>query len=117
MLDEYKYLTSDANEFVSSVAIEARRNLGVSFESSLLWIANRDIINNGMHWHHESEKKYSYLSLTATYTVDFKNFQVYLGKMNRAYKFWTVLNMYGLDSVKSMLKSKLSTAQSLSSQM
>ena len=88
---------------VDSFSIEASKYFEVSYESSILWSKNRDRIYEGMHWSTEWEQKFQYLSDKHTYTVDFKNFQVYLGKMNRAYKFWFVLNMYGTNAMKNKM--------------
>ena len=77
MLDEYKYLTQISSD---SVSVEASQNLGLSYESSLLWVKNKERIENGMHLELKSEQKFGYLSQKEKYSIDYKNFQVYLGK-------------------------------------
>ena len=113
LLTDYKFLTSDPNDYISSVIVDARRNFGTSFESNIMWCKNRTKIYEGMHWTTQGENKFQYLSQKDTYTIDFKDYQVYLGKMNRAYKFWTVFNMYGMDAIRQQLQDKVKAAQSL----
>jgi len=106
-LEEYKYLGEDPTDVIDSLAVEASKYMQTSFESSLLWAKNRTRIYEGMHWwEYECEKKFNYLNDKNTYTVDFKNYTIYLGKTNKAYKFWFVINMMGIQGVEDMLRKR-----------
>jgi hypothetical protein len=102
ILEEFQFLTDIDCD---SLIIEASHHFEVSYESSLMWVKNRTRIQEGMDL--SKQIQFQYLKSNEAYTVDFKNYQVYLGKMNRAYKFWFVFNMKGVDAVKQELRDKL----------
>ncbi|CAI2371955.1 unnamed protein product [Moneuplotes crassus] len=105
MLDEYKYLTKVSSD---SLIIEGSKHLETSFESSLMWVKNRERIENGMHLEAKITRKFGILFKSDKYSVDYKNYQVYLGKMNRAYKVWFAVNMHGLDGLKEKIRNSIS---------
>lgn len=100
ILDEFRHLTQVDCD---SLAIEASRHFEMSYEGSLLWAKDRDRIKRGMNLSWFGEKKYQYASTSDSHIIDFKNYHVYLSKMNRAYKLWFTFNMYGLDELKKVL--------------
>jgi len=106
---EYRHLL-DGVELVDSFCTDAHKWLLTAFDASLLWVRDATALPDALSITPE------YLRNTATDSgavVDYRDWQVSLGRRFRALKLWTVLHTHGLDGLRTHIRGHIALAAEL----
>ena len=102
----------DGVELVDSFCTDAHKWLLTAFDASLLWVRDATALPDALSITPE------YLRNSATDSgavVDYRDWQVPLGRRFRALKLWTVIHGYGLDGLRAHLRGHVALAAELES--
>ncbi|QFZ22507.1 pyridoxal phosphate-dependent decarboxylase family protein [Saccharothrix syringae] len=102
----------DGVERADSLTVNAHKWMLTAFDLSLFWTAHPDVLVDALAILPE------YLRNTATESgavVDYRDWQVPLGRRFRALKLWSVLRWYGLSGVRAHLRRHVALAELLES--
>ncbi|KAL1965459.1 hypothetical protein VTN77DRAFT_5715 [Rasamsonia byssochlamydoides] len=99
--DEYQYIAKNFAEGVDSFNMNMHKWLLVNFDASCLFVRNRFDLTNA-------------LDITPTYlrnpysdqgtVIDYRNWQISLGRRFRSLKIWFVMRSYGLNGMKAYVR-------------
>jgi aromatic-L-amino-acid decarboxylase len=106
---EYRHLL-DGVELVDSFCTDAHKWLLTAFDASLLWVRDATALPDALSITPE------YLRNTATDSgavVDYRDWQVSLGRRFRALKLWAVLHTHGLDGLRTHIRGHIALAAEL----
>ncbi|KAH8689886.1 putative aromatic-L-amino-acid decarboxylase [Talaromyces proteolyticus] len=103
--DEYQHIAQNFAEGVDSFNMNMHKWLMVNFDASCLWVRNRTDLTNA-------------LDITPTYlrnpyselgtVIDYRNWQISLGRRFRSLKIWFVMRTYGLNGLKAHVRNGIS---------
>jgi aromatic-L-amino-acid decarboxylase len=97
-------------EWVDSYCTDAHKWLLTGFDATLFWVADRAALTGALSILPE------YLRNAATdagTVVDFRDWQIPLGRRFRALKLWFVLRWYGAEGLRAHIRSSVALAQEL----
>jgi aromatic-L-amino-acid decarboxylase len=100
----------DGVELVDSFCTDAHKWLLTAFDASLLWVRDATALPDALSITPE------YLRNTATDSgavVDYRDWQVSLGRRFRALKLWAVLHTHGLDGLRTHIRGHIALAAEL----
>jgi aromatic-L-amino-acid decarboxylase len=100
----------DGVERADSFCTDAHKWLGTAFDASLLWVRDARALPDALSISPE------YLRNAASDSgavVDYRDWQVPLGRRFRALKLWSVLSGYGLDGLRAHLRGHIALAAEL----
>jgi aromatic-L-amino-acid/L-tryptophan decarboxylase len=106
---EYRHLL-DGVELVDSFCTDAHKWLLTAFDASLLWVRDATALPDALSITPE------YLRNTATDSgavVDYRDWQVSLGRRFRALKLWAVLHTHGLEGLRTHIRGHIALAAEL----
>ncbi|CRG88687.1 aromatic-L-amino-acid decarboxylase [Talaromyces islandicus] len=99
--DEYQHIAQDFAEGIDSFNMNMHKWLLVNFDASCLFVRNRTDLTNA-------------LDITPTYlrnpysetgsVIDYRNWQISLGRRFRSLKIWFVMRSYGLTGMKAFIR-------------
>uniref|UniRef100_UPI001FE80B67 pyridoxal phosphate-dependent decarboxylase family protein n=1 Tax=Pseudonocardia pini TaxID=2758030 RepID=UPI001FE80B67 len=104
----------DGAELADSVCTDAHKWLGTAFDASFLWVRAGDALPAALSITPE------YLRNSATDSgevVDYRDWQVPLGRRFRALKLWAVLQGMGLDGLRGMIRTHVALAENLAARV
>ena len=104
----------DGAERADSVCTDAHKWLGTAFDASFLWTRHPTALPDALSITPE------YLRNSATDSgevVDYRDWQVPLGRRFRALKLWAVLQGMGLDGLRAMIRSHVALAADLAARI
>ncbi len=97
---EYRYL-NDGLEYADSYAVNAHKWMRTGTPCDVLWVADREALTGAM----STAPSYLYNAATAAgRVVDFKDWQIPLGRPMRALKLWYVLRAHGLHGLREAVR-------------
>lgn len=102
----------DGVDLTDSFCTDAHKWLLTAFDASLLWVRDAAALPSALSITPE------YLRDTASESgrvVDYRDWQVPLGRRFRALKLWTVLHAFGLEGLRSHLREHIELATDLAS--
>jgi aromatic-L-amino-acid decarboxylase len=105
--EEYRWVLDGAEE-CDSICINAHKWLFTNFDCDLFWVADRTALTSSLGVMPE------YLRNQATETggvIDYRDWQIPLGRRFRALKLWFVLRHYGLDGLADLVREHIAMAQ------
>jgi aromatic-L-amino-acid/L-tryptophan decarboxylase len=111
LLPEHRGLL-DGVDRADSFCTNPHKWLATAFDASLLWVRDREALPAALSVTPE------YLRNAASDTgtvVDYRDWQVPLGRRFRALKLWTVLSGYGLDGLRAHVREHIALAAELAS--
>lgn len=97
-------------ERVNSYVTNPHKWMGIQFDCSLLWVTNPDALTAALSIEPE------YLRSThkdAGSVIDYRDWQVQLGRRFRALKMWTTLRLEGVEAMRAMICHHVDMAQEL----
>ena len=98
----------DGLELADSYAFNPHKWMGVNFDCSVLWVADRTALIGAMSILPE------YLRNPATETgavIDYRDWHLQLGRRFRALKLWFVMRWYGLEGLRAVVRQHVTLAQ------
>jgi aromatic-L-amino-acid/L-tryptophan decarboxylase len=107
---ELRWLNDGVAEFVDSYATNPHKWLLTNFDCTVMWVADRAPLIGALAIHPE------FLRNAATASgavVDYRDWQVSLGRRFRALKLWAVLRWYGASGLRAHIRTGLAQAASL----
>lgn len=102
----------DGVEYVDSYATNPHKWLLTNFDCTVMWVADRTPLIGALAIHPE------FLRNTATSSgavVDYRDWQVSLGRRFRALKLWSVLRWYGAEGLRAHIRAGVAQAAELAS--
>jgi aromatic-L-amino-acid decarboxylase len=105
--EEYRWVL-DGAELCDSICINAHKWLFTNFDCDLFWVADRTALTSALSIMPE------YLRNQATEAggvIDYRDWQIPLGRRFRALKLWFVLRHYGLDGLGALVRDHVAMAQ------
>ena len=109
---ELRWLNDGVAEYVDSYATNPHKWLLTNFDCTVMWVADRTPLIGALAIHPE------FLRNTATSSgavVDYRDWQVSLGRRFRALKLWAVLRWYGAAGLREHIQKGLAQAAELAS--
>jgi len=106
---EFRHL-ADGMDRADSLCLNPHKWLLTNFDCDLFWTADRDAITAALSLTPE------YLRNEATdagAVIDYRDWQIPLGRSFRALKLWFVLRHYGLEGLRSYIRNHVALAESL----
>jgi aromatic-L-amino-acid decarboxylase len=107
---ELRWLNDGVAEYVDSYATNQHKWLLTNFDCTLMWVADRGPLIGALAIHPE------FLRNAATASgavVDYRDWQVSLGRRFRALKLWAVLRWYGAEGLRAHIRTGLTQAAEL----
>ncbi|XP_062019397.1 phenylacetaldehyde synthase isoform X1 [Rosa rugosa] len=104
---EYRHYI-DGVEKADSFNMNAHKWFLTNFDCSVLWIKDRNALVQALSTNPEFLKN---KSSEANMVVDYKDWQVPLGRRFRSLKLWMVLRLYGLESLQSYIRNHINLAK------
>ncbi|KAH0916935.1 hypothetical protein HID58_024595 [Brassica napus] len=92
-------------ETADSFDMNAHKWLLTNFECSLLWVKDQSALTEALSTNPE------YLKNKANLVVDYKDWQIPLGRRFRSLKLWMVLRLYGAENLKSYIRNHIKLAK------
>ena len=109
LCEEFRFVTVGA-EHADSWCFNPHKWMPVNFDCDVLWIADRAELVRALSVLPE------YLRNTATESgkvIDYRDWQIPLGRRFRALKLWFVLRSFGIEALAAMVRGHVAMAQSL----
>lgn len=107
---ELRWLNDGVAEYADSYATNPHKWLLTNFDCTVMWVADRKPLTGALAIHPE------YLRNAATSSgavVDYRDWQVSLGRRFRALKLWAVLRWYGAEGLREHIRTGLAQATDL----
>ncbi|CAN7047450.1 hypothetical protein BRARA_G00044 [Brassica rapa] len=98
----------DGVETADSFDMNAHKWLLTNFECSLLWVKDQSALTEALSTNPEYLKN---KASQANLVVDYKDWQIPLGRRFRALKLWMVLRLYGAENLKSYIRNHIKLAK------
>ena len=108
--DELRWINDGVAEFADSYVTDPHKWLLTNFDCTVLWVADRAPLIDALSVVPE------YLRNTASESgevIDYRDWQVPLGRRFRALKLWAVLRWYGADGLREHIRSGVAMAGEL----
>ncbi|CAN7126108.1 unnamed protein product [Brassica rapa subsp. narinosa] len=100
----------DGVETADSFNMNAHKWFLTNFDCSLLWVKDRYALTEALSTNPEFLKN---KASQANLVVDYKDWQIPLGRRFRSLKLWMVLRLYGAETLKSYIKNHIKLAKDL----
>ncbi|KAJ0239147.1 hypothetical protein HA466_0236510 [Hirschfeldia incana] len=97
----------DGVETADSFNMNAHKWLLTNFDCSLLWVKDQYALTEALSTNPE------FLKNKANLVVDYKDWQIPLGRRFRSLKLWMVLRLYGAETLKSYIRNHIKLAKDL----
>ena len=107
---EYRFLW-DGIEFADSIVVNPHKWLFTPIDCSVLYTNRPDMLRQTFSLVPE------YLKTTDTAEVNYMDYGLQLGRRFRALKLWMVMEHYGLDRLRSVIREQIGLAQRLSDEL
>ncbi|KAK8951502.1 Tyrosine decarboxylase 1 [Platanthera zijinensis] len=104
---EYRYYI-DGVEEADSFGMNAHKWLLTNFDCSLLWVKNRSALIQSLSTNPEFLKN---KASQENRVIDFKDWQIPLGRRFRSLKLWMVMRMYGQENLQNYIRNHISLAK------
>ncbi|XP_057965229.1 tyrosine decarboxylase 2 isoform X1 [Malania oleifera] len=104
---EYRHYI-DGVEEADSFNINAHKWFLTNFDCSVLWIKDRNSLTQSLSTNPEYLKN---KASQENMVVDFKDWQIPLGRRFRSLKLWMVLRLYGLENLQSYIRNHIELAR------
>jgi aromatic-L-amino-acid decarboxylase len=107
---ELRWVNDGVAEYVDSYATNPHKWLLTNFDCTVLWVADRSPLIGALTIHPE------FLRNAATATgavIDYRDWQIPLGRRFRALKLWSVLRWYGAEGLREHIRTGLAQATEL----
>ncbi|KAJ6833589.1 tyrosine decarboxylase 1 [Iris pallida] len=104
---EYRHCI-DGVEEADSFGMNAHKWFLTNFDCSVLWVKERSALIQSLSTNPEFLKNKASQENTV---VDFKDWQIPLGRRFRSLKLWMVLRLYGLENLQSYIRNHIKLAQ------
>ncbi|KAK2986346.1 hypothetical protein RJ640_026610 [Escallonia rubra] len=104
---EYRHYI-DGVEEADSFNMNAHKWLLTNFDCSALWVKDRSALIQALSTNPEFLKN---KASQANMVVDYKDWQIPLGRRFRSLKLWMVLRLYGLDNLQSYIRNHIALAK------
>ncbi|KAF3485661.1 hypothetical protein F2Q69_00052003 [Brassica cretica] len=98
----------DGVETADSFDMNAHKWLLTNFECSLLWVKDQSALTEALSTNPEYLKN---KASQANLVVDYKDWQIPLGRRFRSLKLWMVLRLYGAENLKSYIRNHIKLAK------
>ena len=98
----------DAVERCDSVCVNAHKWLFTNFDCDLFWVADRTALTRAMGIMPEYLRNQS---TESGEVIDYRDWQIPLGRRFRALKLWFVLRYYGLEGLRTLIREHVAMAQ------
>ncbi|XP_006299006.2 tyrosine decarboxylase 1 [Capsella rubella] len=98
----------DGVETAASFSMNAHKWLLTNFDCSLLWVKDQDSLTEALSTNPEFLKN---KASQANLVVDYKDWQIPLGRRFRSLKLWMVLRLYGTENLKSYIRNHIKLAK------
>ncbi|XP_052186336.1 phenylacetaldehyde synthase isoform X2 [Diospyros lotus] len=98
----------DGVEEADSFNMNAHKWLLTNFDCSLLWVKDRNALIRSLSTNPEFLKN---KASEANLVVDYKDWQIPLGRRFRSLKLWMVLRLYGLENLQSYIRNHIKLAK------
>lgn len=102
---------NDGVERADSYVTNAHKWMGVNFDCSLFWVRDRAALTDAL----SIQPAYLRSAAAASGAIDYRDWQIPLGRRFRALKLWFVLRLHGVDAIADMIRGHLSMAAELDS--
>uniref|UniRef100_J3MKD2 Tyrosine decarboxylase n=1 Tax=Oryza brachyantha TaxID=4533 RepID=J3MKD2_ORYBR len=106
---EYRHHLNGVEE-ADSFNMNAHKWFLTNFDCSLLWVKDRSFLIQSLSTNPEFLKNKVKASQSSS-VVDFKDWQIPLGRRFRSLKLWMVLRLYGVDNLQSYIRKHIHLAQ------
>ncbi|KAF8090318.1 hypothetical protein N665_0479s0022 [Sinapis alba] len=100
----------DGVETADSFDMNAHKWFLTNFECSLLWVKDQSALTEALSTNPEYLKN---KASQANLVVDYKDWQIPLGRRFRSLKLWMVLRLYGAETLKSYIRNHIKLAKDL----
>jgi aromatic-L-amino-acid decarboxylase len=104
---EYRHHLNGVEE-ADSFNMNAHKWFLTNFDCSLLWVKDRSFLIQSLSTNPEFLKN---KASQANSVVDFKDWQIPLGRRFRSLKLWMVLRLYGVDNLQSYIRKHIHLAE------
>uniref|UniRef100_A0A1D1YG92 Tyrosine decarboxylase 1 n=1 Tax=Anthurium amnicola TaxID=1678845 RepID=A0A1D1YG92_9ARAE len=104
---EYRHYI-DGVEEADSFGMNAHKWLLTNFDCSLLWVKDRSALIHSLSTNPEFLKN---KASQESNVVDFKDWQIPLGRRFRSLKLWMVLRLYGVENIQNYMRNHIKLAQ------
>jgi len=109
---ELRWLNDGVAEYVDSYATNPHKWLLTNFDCTVMWIADRTPLIGALAIHPEFLRN---AATSSGAVVDYRDWQVSLGRRFRALKLWAVLRWYGAAGLRTHIRTGLAQAAELAS--
>ena len=109
--EEFRWIQAGCQE-ADSYTVNPHKWMLVNFDCSCLWVADRGALINSLSILPD------YLRNQATdagHVIDYRDWQIPLGRRFRALKLWFVLRHYGVEGIRAMVREHVAMVQELAS--
>ena len=104
---EYRWVL-DGAEHCDSICVNAHKWLFTNFDCDLFWVADRKALTRAMGIMPEYLRNQS---TDSGDVIDYRDWQIPLGRRFRALKLWFVLRYYGLNGLQTLIREHVAMAQ------
>ncbi|XP_062189591.1 tryptophan decarboxylase 2 isoform X4 [Phragmites australis] len=104
---EYRHHLNGVEE-ADSFNMNAHKWFLTNFDCSLLWVKDRSYLIQSLSTNPEFLKN---KASQANYVIDFKDWQIPLGRRFRSLKLWMVLRLYGIENLQSYIRKNIELAK------
>jgi aromatic-L-amino-acid decarboxylase len=107
---ELRWLNDGVAEYVDSYATNPHKWLLTNFDCTVMWVADRTPLVGALAIHPEFLRN---AATSSGAVVDYRDWQVSLGRRFRALKLWAVLRWYGAEGLREHIRAGLAQAAEL----
>lgn len=107
---ELRWLNDGVAEFVDSYATNPHKWLLTNFDCTVMWVADRTPLIGALAIHPEFLRN---ADTASGAVVDYRDWQVSLGRRFRSLKLWAVLRWYGAEGLREHIRTGLAQASAL----
>lgn len=108
LADEHRWVNAGL-DVADSYVTDAHKWMGVGFDASLYWTADRLSLLGAL----SILPEYLRSAAAESGAIDYRDWQIPLGRRFRALKLWFVLRLDGVDAIKAMIRSHIGITQTL----
>ncbi len=108
LADEHRWVNAGL-DLADSYVTDAHKWLGVGFDASLYWTADRASLLGAL----SILPEYLRSAAAESGAIDYRDWQIPLGRRFRALKLWFLLRLDGVDSIKAMIRFQVGLTQEL----
>jgi aromatic-L-amino-acid decarboxylase len=108
LCEEHRWV-NDGLEHADSYVTDAHKWLGVGFDASLYWTADRSSLLEAL----SIQPEYLRSAAGASGALDYRDWQIPLGRRFRALKLWFLLRLDGVHTIQEMIRRHVGLTQAL----